>query len=136
MPNNNCFHSFTQKQENNKRRNREKAIPMAKQEINDDKRTIWLEKVCPPYDICNLWHRDQSEALHFSICYMFKKPLRGMDWIQRKILQLITSKWNGKLETKQMLQDWVAILQFLKWRRMRLWWQLMKTEHQYVYLGS
>ena len=52
----------------NKGNNREE-LPVSKQKINDNKRAIRLEKMGPPYYICNIFHGDQLETLHFPICH-------------------------------------------------------------------
>lgn len=49
---------------------------MPKQEMNDDKGTVWLEKMCSPNNICNIFYRDQLETLHFSICHSLRASQR------------------------------------------------------------
>jgi hypothetical protein len=31
---------------------------MTEEEVNDHKVAIWLEKICPPDNVCNMWYRD------------------------------------------------------------------------------
>ena len=44
---------------------------MSKQKINDDQAAIWLEQVCPSYDVCDISHGDQLETFNLTVCKNF-----------------------------------------------------------------